>query len=75
MTEPTHHLRRDVAAQLDIVLSGILLSVGLDELERARERLREELSAAWHQGWMSGHTDGIERRSPTSPNPYHRGES
>lgn len=74
MTEPTYHLRPDVAAQLDILLSALLVQVGLDDLETARERLREDLAAAWHLGWMAGHDDMAERRSPVTPNPYRRRE-
>jgi hypothetical protein len=70
MTEPTHDLRRDVAAQLDILLTGIMLQVGLDDLEAARERLRGTLASAWHDGWMAGFDDSAEQRKP-SQNPYH----
>lgn len=69
MTEPTHEIRRDVAALLDMSLASIMLSVGIDELETAREKLREQLADAWHQGWMAGHDNGVQRTSPV-PNPY-----
>jgi hypothetical protein len=72
MTEPTHDLRPDVSAQLDIVLARVMLHVGIDDLEIARETLRDALSDSWHHGWMSGHDDGVERRRPVSENPYHR---
>jgi hypothetical protein len=70
MTEPTSHYRPDVAVHLDIVLARIMAQVGLDELDTARERLARHLAAAWHDGWMAGHEDGTNHRSPTS-NPYH----
>lgn len=75
MTEPTHHLRADVAVQLDIVLTRVMLQVGLDDLETAREILRRELSEAWHLGWMTGFDDSRDQRYPTTVNPYVRGES
>lgn len=71
MTEPTHELRPDVSAQLDIVLARVMLHVGIDDLEVARDSLRDALSEAWHHGWMSGHDDAVEQRRPVSENPYH----
>jgi len=70
MTEPTHEIRRDVAALLDIQLARILVSVGTDDLELAREKLRAYLSRAWHDGWRAGYYDGHTAGQP-SPNPYH----
>lgn len=72
MTEPTHHLRADVSAQLDIVLARVLLHVGIDDMETARESLRDALADAWHHGWMTGHDDGATMRSPVTESPYSR---
>lgn len=72
MTEPTHHLRPDVSAQLDIVLVRIMLHVGIDDLEVARDVLRDALAEAWHHGWMSGHDDASEMRRPLTESPYMR---
>lgn len=72
MTEPTHDLRPDVSAQLDIVLARVMLHVGIDDLEVAREVLRDALADSWHHGWMSGHDDGSERRYPLTESPYLR---
>lgn len=71
MTEPTFRLRPDVSAQLDIVLARILVHVGIDDLETARDCIRDALSDAFHHGWMSGHDDATEQRRPTTENPYH----
>lgn len=72
MTEPTHHLRPDVSAQLDIVLARVMLHVGIDDMETARESLRDAFSQVWHHGWMAGHDDGVTQRSPLTDSPYHR---
>jgi hypothetical protein len=70
MTEPTHHLRPDVSAQLDMILARVMSPVGHDQLDLARERLCRYLASAWHAGWMAGHANGSEHELPT-PNPYH----
>lgn len=69
MTEPTHHLRRDVAAQLDILLASIMANVGLDQLDDARRVLRLELATAWDLGERSGWRDSFGDTVPAQ-NPY-----
>lgn len=70
MTEPTHHLRADVMALVDVILEQIEGAVTPLERRLALERLRRHLSHAWHQGWLAGFDDANEHR-PTTPNPYH----
>jgi hypothetical protein len=69
MTEPTHHLRRDVAAQLDILLAGIMANVGLDQLDDARHLLRLALADAWSVGERTGWRDSFGDTVPAQ-NPY-----
>lgn len=71
MTEPTHHLRPDVEVQIDKLIARVMLQMGLDEIDMARDNVREVLSSAWHSGWMAGFDDSNEQRRPTAENPYH----
>lgn len=70
MTEPTHHLRPDVVAQLDIVVQRLEAAVGLEHGDTPRLILRDALADCWHHGWLSGYDDA-DRRGETTPNPYH----
>jgi len=69
MTEPTHHMRADVAAQLDILLAGIMVNVGLDDLDGARRVLRESLADAWDLGEKLGWQESGYQDS-RAQNPY-----
>lgn len=69
MTEPTHHVRRDVAAELDILLSGVLMAQGFDDLDKARSLLRHYLARAWQAGERSGYRSVLHDRTPDQ-NPY-----
>lgn len=68
MTEPTHHLRRDVAAELDVLLTGVLMAQGFDQLERARDVLRHALARAWQAGERAGWRGSLpDEQTPVNP--------
>lgn len=70
MTEPTHNMRPDAYAQIEMLAKRIAARLGADDVEVAWDILRNGLSDAWHHGWMTGYDDSNEHRRP-SPNPYH----
>jgi hypothetical protein len=69
MTEPTHHYRRDVEAQLDNLIKLIPLQVGQGGMSQARRDLRAALSAAWSNGAIAGLMH-IPEGEPALQNPY-----
>jgi hypothetical protein len=69
MTEPTHHLRRDVAAQLDVILTIITTQIDHHDRDAARRYLRQELGAAWSLGESAGWRASFEDEQ-SAPNPY-----
>lgn len=69
MTEPTHHYRPDVEAQLDLLMD-ITRGQESRELEQAaRLALRLALAGAWTVGWITGRTEGA-GEEPAVQNPY-----
>lgn len=69
MTEPTHHMRRDVEVQIDMLITRTMLHMGLDEIQDARSMLRQVLASTWTHGFVTGAeltVDDVE----TVRNPY-----
>lgn len=69
MTEPTHHYRPDVEAQLDLLMDITRGQESRALEEAARTALRLALAGAWTVGWIHGRVpvDGDEL---PAQNPY-----